>query len=362
VRMRRRWLLAGTITVLTGALVVVIGSAFLPGATAPIGTDAPLAAVLVPKAGRSELVVVDLDRAVVARRIVLRSLVTDIAADPTGDRVVGAQTGGVGDQADDAISIVDPRDGDAQYVTLPRSDPSQVECIAGRAFVLHSWVDAEGYFVTAVDLASGAVTSTLHAPDGTGMWDAAGGNLWTVAAPMGGPSRSLTRMDPVALQPTAVACAGVYPTAVVTDGEDVVVLGSGPDGPAGAGSAALLDSGTGSIVATATVPGLPHGAQLGTVTGGALVIADWVGELPESNTVAVLDGRTFKPIGSIRVGSAPCALAGYRDRLLVVDRVEGVLRCVDPRTGKVRWSVDLGARDLLCSKVVVLDGRVSAAR
>jgi hypothetical protein len=354
--------LAGTITVLTAALTAVIGTAVLAGANAPARTDGPVAVVLMPESGRSELVVIDLERAVVARRVVLRSLVTDIAGDPASGTLVGAQTGGVGGQADDALSIVDPRSGGVRYVTLPRSDPSQVACVAGRAFVLHAWVDAAGYVVSVVDVASATVTATLHAPDGTGMWDAAGGNLWTVAAPMGGPSRSLTRMDPAALRRTVVACAGIDPTAVIADGDGVIVLGSSTGGQRGTGSAALLDSGTGSIVMTATIPGLPHGAQIGAVADGALVVGDWVGESPESNALAVLDDRTLEPIGNIRVGSAPCALAGYRDRLLVVDRVEGVLRCVDPRTGKVRWSVDLGVRDLLCSKVVVLDGRVSAAR
>jgi hypothetical protein len=354
--------MAGTIAVLLCAMAAVIGAAVRAGTGAPPGAGAPLAVVLVPEVGRSELVVVDLEQARVVRRVVLRSLVTDIDADPTHDVVVGAQTGGVGDAADDALSIVDPRSGDVRYVTLPRSDPSQVECVAGRALVLHAWVDASGFAVSAVDLASGSATAAGHAPDGTGMWAAAGGSVWTAIAPEGGSSLSLARLDPVTLDPTVVASIGVEPAAVIGDGDDVVVLGSVPGGSRDTGRAVLLDPVRGTVVATRTVPGLPHGAQLGAVAGGALVIGDWIGEPPESDALAVLDSRTLDPIARIRVGSAPCALAGHGDRLLVVDRVEGVLRDVDPRTGNVEWSVDLGARDLLCSKVLVLTGEVSSGR
>ncbi|HEY5277154.1 MAG TPA: hypothetical protein VIK38_11620, partial [Coriobacteriia bacterium] len=310
--------------------------------------------VLVPGVGRTELVVVDLDSASVVRRVVLRSLVTDIDGDPTSGCVVGAQTGGIGSDADDAISIVDPRDGGVRYVTLPRSDPSQVECIAGRALVLHSWVDGCGFAVSAVDLASGAVTATGHAPDGTGMWADAGGSVWTSVATSSAQVYSLVRIDPVTLESAPARSAGITPSAVADIEDSVAVIGSVQGDAAGLGRVALIGSKDGAVLATGSVDGLPHGAQLVAVVGGSLVIGDWIGESPESDALAVLDSRTLHQVARIRVGSAPCALTGFGDRLLVVDRVEGVLRNVDPRSGTVEWSVDLGARDLLCSKVVVL--------
>jgi len=353
-RRGRLWFLAGTVAALALAIAAVMGAATAAGPEGPVGSDAPMAVVLVPGVGRTELVVVDLDSASVVRRVVLRSLVTDIDGDPTSGCVVGAQTGGIGSDADDAISIVDPRDGGVRYVTLPRSDPSQVECIAGRALVLHSWVDGSGFAVSAVDLASGAVTATGHAPDGTGMWADAGGSVWTSVATSSAQVYSLVRIDPVTLESAPARSAGITPSAVADIEDSVAVIGSVQGDAAGLGRVALIGSKDGAVLATGSVDGLPHGAQLVAVVGGSLVIGDWIGESPESDALAVLDSRTLHQVARIRVGSAPCALTGFGDRLLVVDRVEGVLRNVDPRSGTVEWSVDLGARDLLCSKVVVL--------
>ena len=350
----RLWFLAGTVAALALAITAVIGAATAAGPEGLVGSNAPLAVVLLPGVGRSELVVVDLDSVTVVRRVVLRSLVTDIDGDPASGCVVGAQTGGIGSDADDAISIVDPRDGRVRYVTLPRSDPSQVECSEGRALVLHSWVEGSGFAVSAVDLASGIVTATGHAPDGTGMWAVGGGSVWTSVATSSAQVYSLVRIDPVTLESAPAGSAGITPSTVADIGDSVAVIGSVSGDAAGVGRVALIGSRDGAVLATGSVSALPHGAQLAAVADGSLVIGDWIGESPESDALAVLDSRTLDEVARIRVGSAPCALTGFGDRLLVVDRVEGVLRNVDPRTGAVEWSVDLGVRDLLCSKLVVL--------
>jgi outer membrane protein assembly factor BamB len=155
---------------------------------------------------------------------------------------------------------------------------------------------------------------------------------------------------------TRVGGVDMSPSVVVGTREGVAVLGAMAGDTAGTGRVALLDAVDWAVVASATVSGLPHGAQTAAVAGRTLVIGDWMGEAPESNALVVLDGRTLEPIARLRVGVAPCALAGYGDRLLVVDRSEGVLRCVDPVSGVVDWSVDLGANGLLCSAVLVFDG------
>lgn len=361
VRRYRRWLLLGTMAALICALAVVVGVGF-PAGTAASLADHAFAVVLVPGAGRSELVVVDLDSVRVVRRVALRSLVTDIDADAVNRRVVGAQTGGVGDAADDSVSIVDPVTGAVCYVTLPRNDPSQVECLDGRAMVLHSWVDASGFVVSSVDVASAVATATGHAPDGTGLWAAAGGSLWTsVLSNDHGPG-SLVRLDPMTLSPTSVDCGGIDPAAVIAAGDRVAVLGSLRGTSDGVGQVTLLDPQRGTVSATGTVPGLPHGPQAAAVAGAMLIVGDWIGEAPESDVLSVLDLRTLEPLVRIHVGSAPCALGGYQDQVLVVDRVDGVLRDVDPRTGSVKWAVDLGVRDLVCSKVLVFGRGSGAAR
>ena len=354
----RRWFLVGTIAVLLCAMAAVVRVAVPVGNAQPGGPSSgqggPLAVVLVPGRARSELVVVDLDQARVVRRVALRSLVTDIDVDRASGKVVGAQTGGIGADADDAISICDARTGVVHYVTLPRTDPSQVECVNGTALVLHAWLDSSGYVVSAVDIASESVTATGHAPEGTGLWAAAGGSVWTSVLSTGSPSHSLVRLDPVTLLPATVACAGIDPAAVTATGDDVAVLGSSRGDAKATGSAALIEPERGRVVATHAVLAMPHGPQIAAAAGDVVVVSDWNGDPPESDRLVALEGRTLEPIARFRVGTAPCALAADGDRLLVVDRVDGVLRSVEPRTGRVFWSVGLGVRDLLCSKVVVI--------
>lgn len=349
------------------ALVLALAAAGLTAvkglAAGPGGAAAPLAVVLVPGSGRSELVVVDLDAARIVRRVALRSLVTDIDVDVSRGTIVGAQTGGIGTAADDAVSLTDVRSGVVRYVTLPTVDPSQVRCLAGRAVVLHSVVDAAGYRVSSVDLRGAGPVTSGHAPDGPGLWAAAGGSLWS-SVPSKGPERYVpVRLDPATLAVSGVGRIGFAPTGVVAAGDAVALLGTGPGRPGGTGGrVALVDAKRGAVTATATVAGLPHGAQIGVAVADSLVIGDWNGDLPESSSLAVIDGATLAARRTLRVGGAPCALAAHGDRVLVVDRSGGTLSELDPVTGAVAWTVDLGVRDLVCSKIVVLGGGTRGAR
>jgi outer membrane protein assembly factor BamB len=120
---------------------------------------------------------------------------------------------------------------------------------------------------------------------------------------------------------------------------------------------ARLDAASNAVVSSAAVEGLPHGAQSAVAVGRYVVVGDWNGEAPETGSLAVLDRATLSRVGTFTASAAPCALAADGDRLLVVDRVAGTLVCADPGTGKVSWKADLGARNLVCSKIVVLPAR-----
>jgi hypothetical protein len=340
-----------------GAVALLMSAARLPGV--PAGEPSHLAAVLVPGSDRSEIVVVDLDRARITRRITLRSLVTDIDIDPVRGTVVAAQTGGIGTAADDALSFSDSRSGEVTYLKLPRIDPSQVRCVAGRAVVLHSVVDTAGYVLSSVDLASQSVVATGHAPDGPGLWAAAGGMLWTSVPTQGVERFALARIDPVTLVATAAPSVGFAPSGVAGAGDAVVVLGERASAK-GAGAVALIDARSGETLASAEVPGLVHGAQSAVTVGDSLVVGDWNGGLPETRSLAVLDGTTLAMRRTFEVGRAPCAMAASGSDLLVVDRVEGVLRSLDVTDGSVKWSVDLGARDLVCSRIVIVPQRTAS--
>jgi outer membrane protein assembly factor BamB len=353
VRRERTLLLVGGIAALCCALVAAAIAASRPASTGG-GRRPPIAVVLIPRIEGSELVSVELGSGRIVGRVRLRSLATDMEADADRGTIVAAQTGGVAGSADDALSITDPWSGEARYLKLPRIDPSQVECVAGKAMVLHALVDPDGFVVSGVDPGSGRMVVEGHAPDGTGLWATAAGALWTAVPTVGPDPLALLRIDPTTLAATPGPALGFSPYGVAMAGDRIVVLGGEGTGGAARARIALVDAGTMSVSASATVPGLPHGAQIAVSIGDVLVVGDWNGDAPETGTLQVLDRLSLRPLRAIDVGGAPCALASYADRLLVVDRVSGILSSIDPVTGVTMWRADLGERELVCSKVVVL--------
>jgi hypothetical protein len=353
---KRTWLLLGGAVALVCALGVALALCARQGPDERPARS--LAVVLVPELAGSTLVSVDADTGRVVGRLRLRSLATDIEADARAGTVVGAQTGGIAASADDAISISDVRTGRVAYVTLPLVDPSQVECVSGRAVVLHAVTQKPGFVTSAVDLATHRVTGGGHVPEGSGLWAAAAGSVWTTVATSGPDAFALVRVDPTTLATSPGPALGFTPCGVAESAGRVLVLGSsGADGR-GMGRLAVLDADADSVTASATVPGLPHGAQSAVEVAGVLVLGDWNGGMPETSSLVVLERTTLRPLRTIEVGGAPCAVAAYGGRLLVVERVSGILLSIDPLTGKVDWRADLGARDLVCSKVVVVPARI----
>jgi outer membrane protein assembly factor BamB len=326
------------------------GGTLTPPSAAP--GAGPLAVVLVPRLEGSDLVSVDPGSGRVVARTRLRSLVTDIEADTARGTVVAAQTGGIAADADNAMSVTDPRHGSVHYVTLPKIDPSQVEIVANLAVVLHAVIERSGFVVSSVDLRSGNVVQG-HVPDGSGLWASAAGSVWTAVATRAAAPSALLRVDPATLATSAGPAVGFEPSGVTMSGDRVLVTGADAADRTKA-RVALLDAKKGSVTASAAVPGLVHGAHLSATVGGLLVVGDWNGEPPETGSLAVLDVATLRARPAIDIGGAPCALASWGGALLVVDRVAGELVKVDPATGTVAWRTSLGASDLVCSKVVML--------
>lgn len=350
--MRRRMLFGAVAGALVCALAATAWVAVRGGS--PSRSDGPLAAVLVPGLAGSRLVVVDLASSRVLRSIHLRSLVTDIAADPGTGLVVGAQSGGVGDQADDALSLSDPRTGSVRYVGLPTPDPARVAIVGGRAVVLHSVAVPQGLCVSVVGLSSASVVATGHVPDGPGVWTATRNAVWTTALARGdGPAR-LLRVDPQTLAASFVSTAA--PVAVEGAGDQLVGLGSDKAGPL-----TLLDPVGGATVATAA-SSLPSGPRIAAECGSRLVVGDWNGEEPESRFLESFDAVTLGQRRRLAVDGVPCAIAGWSDRVLVIDRVGGRLLQMDARTGKLLAAADLGERDLIFSDIAVVPGGALSLR
>lgn len=329
-----------------------------PAAVGPPSTSGgggDLAAVLVTDGSGSRVVVVDLERMRVTRRIGLRSAALDMAVDESSGLLVTAQSGGLGTDADDAAGLVDPRSGDVTYVDLERPNPMGVACTGGSAYLLHGWEASGTLFVSVVDPRARAVARAGEVPRGPGMWAAAAGSLWTFRADGAGPGE-LLRVDPLTLRSTPVDCAALTVFDVFASGDRlyaltgngkggrVDVLGMRGDGPGGT-----------------PVPGLPFGPRQAVAVGGTTAVIDWCGEEPETRAFGLVDTVTGTS-SVVPVDGVPCAVAGWGRRVLLVDRVAGRLTLHDAAGGRSLGSVDLGVEDLVVADIEVVTGGVRQPR
>lgn len=346
------WLLVGGVALFAVALG---GVARLAGRTARPAPriSGPLAVVLLPSLDGSELAVADLRAGRVVRRIRLRSLATDISVDTSNGLVVGAQSGGIGSDADDAVSITDVRSGRVRYVKLPVTDPGDVVCVGGRALALHSVIEASGSVVTVVDVATARVVGSGHIADCTGLWSRAGGALWTTT---GARVPALTRVGPDGCEAGAALRGGPAVFGVADSVGRVAALGpAGPGHAANEGLVRLLDPVRSSVVASAQVTGLDRAPRQAVAVGNRLLVGDWSGDEPEGRALEAFDAATLRPLGTLQLDGTPCALAAWRDRLLAVDRVAGRLLVIDPTDGRTLRAIDLGSDGLVFSDVVVIE-------
>jgi len=347
----RPLLFASVGVVLTVALGTVATIGWRAPDTVPAASSGPLAVVLLPDVGRSTLVVVDLRKGVIARRVVLRSAATDIAVDASSGLVVGAQSGGFGPDVDLAASLTDVRSGAVRYVDLPVIDPGDVACAGGRAFLLHSVVEASGTVFSAVDIGAATVAATGNVPGPPGQWASAGGAVWATGEGTAG-APVLRRIDPRTLSVSAFALGGLQPMGLAESDGRPVVLGSDGAGPV----AAAVDPLDGSPDASAPVVGLLRAPRRAAQVGERLVVGDWSGDDPEGRSLRMLDAATLRDLGPVPIDGVPCALAAWGERLLVVDRVGGRLLVIDLASGRTLSAIRLGETNLVFSEVVVVEG------
>ena len=252
------------------------------------------------------------------------------------------------------------RTGAVRYVDLPTMDPGDVACVDGRAFLLHSTVEASGTVFSVVDVASSRVVGSGHLPGPPGLWSSAASAVWATGDGAAG-QPSLRRIDPRSLAVSAFALGRSAPTGLAVANGRPLVLGA--DGTAEAvgqdahGVAAAIDPAGGSVIATGAVVGLARSPMRATQVGERLVLGDWNGDEPEGRVLRVLDAATLHDIGPLRIDGIACALATWGGRLVVVDRERGRLLVVDATSGRTESAIDLGERDLVFSDVVVVQGR-----
>lgn len=346
------------------AATVVVAWRVIPprGSAAPRGSD--LAVVML--GGENRLVTVDLSAMRVVSDVHLRSMPTDLSIDLSTGLAVTAQAGGIAEDADDVVGVYDVRAGGAvDYVELGCPNPGFVTAAGGTAYVGHGMLRLGGMALSVVDLKRRATAREGLMPENPGVpFGLDGTTLWTL------------EMDPASLEGTAAD----GPAELFVTGVDRVTLsrrrlGGARAGvnqvlPAGGGRLLLLsgrpgaqpamvtevDSTTGKEGRSVPLPGLTHGAARGCVAGRWLAVSEWDGgDLSDEGTwVAWLDRDGLGSPKRMRVPGGPCALAGWGERLVVVERATARLLVIDTATSRVTGSVELGGRAPLVADIEVL--------
>lgn len=322
------------------------------------GVSGPIAAVMDAKGA---VVLVDLKRGAVLRTVKMRSWTADICADGSG-YFVTAQSGGVGDEADNAVGIIPVRTGGkVVYVPLPRPNPLGVECVGpGQVLVDHGWMDAEGMFACVVDTLGRRVVRRGHVPDNNEEIVFAAGQAWSVGVNLLTDRPSLRRVDRATLESSEVtAPTGFRPRC----GSGDAVVGWLPvpaparnPGDTCPAVLARVDPATGSMLATASVT-LADGPGRLVACGDHVAAVDFAGESLDGSggPVRVFDGETLEPVRTISAPGFVCDAAAWGGRLVLVGFRDRKLRVVDPVTGEVEAVVALPRLAPLPLRVAVLE-------
>jgi hypothetical protein len=348
------------IALVTVALVACRGASS-EGRAAPTGDLA-----VVTLTGSDRLVTVDLSRMRVVSDVRLRSFVTDLSLDASSGLAVTAQGGGVGDDADDVVGVYDVRrGGPVSYVKLGCPNPAFLTAVDGRAYVEHGMYREGGMVTTVVDLRRRAVERTgLAPPTPVSTFGIQDGLLWTlsldmdVSEPATDPA-GLSLVTLAALQPRTLEARYVGGPLSANQ-----VIGAGPgrlyllQGSVRGtpGGVAEVDAGTAEPIRRVALPSLSHGAQRGVLAGRWLAVTEWDGlDLADEGTrIAWIDREGMRVGGTIDVAGGPCAIAAWGERILVVERRTSRLLAIDPATGRVTGSVDLGGSAPIVADVEVL--------
>lgn len=336
----------------SGPLVVLVCALALVGCAAkPI--DAPVAAVMDTK-GR--VVLVDLEKGVVADTVRLATWPADICAEPSTGSFVTAQGGGVGSDADDRAAIIDVRgDRSVRYVELPRHNPCGVERVGDGLVVLdHGWEEKAGLFACSVDVRERRVVAEGYIEDNSSPLRQAAGRLWSSGVDVFSDARSLRRVDPATLSSAEVQAGDrlMRPECSVPGGMAGYLVGRD-----GGVELARFDPDTGAVEMTRAVE-FTDGPGRMVCAGDRLVALDFSEEDLSSSgcRLLVFDAGTLELEREIRLEGGPSDIEVWGDKVAAANWLDQTLRLVDPATGAVAATVKLPEMVPLPLRVSVLDG------
>lgn len=352
----------------TTAIALLVSALVLGGcshASSAVTVPAGAQIGVVTTGNESDLQVFDAATGRQMERLCLRSAAYTLAADRDSRTFVTAQAGGLDLETDRALGLFVPgKDRRVRYVELPSVNPFQVEAVSGIAYAVHGTVVTGGLWMTAVDIARGAVIATGTAPDGAGRITRAAGRLWMPYFRLDHYSsgRRPTRLgvvDPGSLETSMVANQGFDDLGIVTDdaGSTSTVLYAGSDRRVG-GTAAIrrLRVFDGAVVESAPVPAVHWAAEAVATGDGFIALLDNEGteQLPQGAGVVVLDARSLRFARRIPLGRGPLAIQAWRDLVLVADGPRATLTAYSATDGRVRWRARLARRTTVCVAMAIL--------
>lgn len=323
--------------------------------------DGPVAVVLVHTKSGSELDVVDLSTMRLARRVKLRSLCLEIAADARTRTVVTAQCGGPDRSADDAAGIYRIGERKVRYVELGIPNPLDVATAGGVALLVHGFERSGRLVTTRMDVATQHVLG--HGSLGPGAlaplaWrdgfivpeiDVASDPLACslVAMDRDGRASALGSLD-------ARRAALVAPEAGAAGPPRLILSRASEPGSDASWSLARL--GASGIESEAPISALRYGVADACMWGELLAVADadGVDMSDPGDTLWVFDPGTGEQKLALRIaGGMPAAVASWQGRLLVADGVSGDL-LEYASDGRLRSRLKLGGAPVGSAALVVV--------
>lgn len=288
----------------------------------------------------NEVILIEPATLAVIERVGLRSMGTDPLALDDRRLFVTAQCGGLGDDADDAIALIDlERGGGVRYMDLPESNPGFVESAGdGTVLVSYGLWDSAGVPVTRVDLGAGVVVGRGLVANAYGPLVVAAGSLWT-AGPEGedvvSPEYTLRRTSLDLTASKAFPADGRGPV-IAPDARsaDTLLLVTNE------GTSARVDrvsAGSLEVLASVTVDDLRSGVSEVISAGDVLVLRDSSGEdvAEPGGPLIVLDGETLQEMRRIDVGGSVSSVVSLGEDVFAVRWDSGELILLDPASGTI---------------------------
>lgn len=326
-------------------------------------TRDPVAVVMMPQGPKSELVVVDLERFRVVKRIGLRSLSISLDGDPVSRTVVTAQAGQPHDH-DSACGIVDLSTGRVTYVDTKLLNPSDVAVVDGKAYIVHGLQENGRLLTSVVDIANrklvgrggvsdraGEIAAALGAPlvpvsarSATEAWTAARGGLQRLDAK--GKAHWIARLPFRSV------------TVLGERGDRIVVVGSIERPGKVDWAITTVDPVTGAADDIVPLSHVTKGIVRGSVGAGEIYLCDENGLDPADpgKSVIVLDAQTLAEKRRFEVPGSPADADPWDGKVVVSDGITGELLLYERGGSTPIKRVKIAKRPLMAADTIIFSG------